>query len=240
MTAICVLRDDHFAYLVTDGAAYDVRTGVVKMLLSKAVMFADARMVLAVTGRFGPQDLIEALDAVHDQQVMPSQESLLSAVKPALRRLHDDRENDANQHGNLGGAVIAALYDTNAARPRILLMHTHDFPGGNDADAWRWQEEPVGLVMPTLPVATMANIFPAGCLVNPRTEMARVLQAQRCVTHGATVDCGVGGPCLYYRVGPGGIDYDEVMRFPEAIGEKLDASRPGRFIASRLDKEKSV
>ena len=45
----------------------------------------------------------------------------------------------------------------------------------------------------------------------------------------------MGGTCQFYRVGRDGIHFDDLMRFPEGIGDALDASLPGEPIPSRMD-----
>ncbi len=47
--------------------------------------------------------------------------------------------------------------------------------------------------------------------------------------------CGLGGVCQFYRIGPDGIWIDDLVRFPEGVGDMLDATLVGEPIPSRMD-----
>ena len=238
MTSINALTDNRFAYMTADRAIYDCTSGRVNGLGSKVIVLESMLMAIAFSGRwYGLEAAVEALDRHCPLKITPTQADILTAVVPAMRDLHDRSQADGLAAGFTGAglAVTVAMFDTEERRPRVFYAWADGAPSPATAEPFTLTEIP-GICAPPIGAEAEAEIWPAGYLKTPRKELSRLLQMQRRVNvpHMAN-GCGLGGVCEFYRIGPDGVYFDELIRFPEGLGDVLDGSLPGEHIPARMD-----
>lgn len=238
MTSINALTDNRFAYMTADRAIYDCTTGRVNGLGSKVIVLESMLMAIAFSGRwYGLEAAVEALDRHCPLTITPTQADILAAVVPAMRDLHGRSQADGLAAGFTGAglSVTIAMFDTEERRPRLFHAWAPGAPSPATAEPFTLTEIP-GIAAPSIGADAEAEVWPAGHLKLPRRELSRMVEIQRrvAVPHMAN-GCGLGGTCEFYRIGPDGVYFDELIRFPEDVGDVLDGSLPGEHIPSRMD-----
>jgi hypothetical protein len=238
MTSINALTDNHFAYMTADRAIYDCATGRIIGMGSKAIVLEPLRMVIAFSGRwYGLEAAVEALDRHCPVTILPKQADILAAVVPAMRDLHGRSQADglAADFAGAGVSVTIAMFDAEERRPRLFHAWADGAPSPATPDPFMLTEIP-GIAAPPIGAEREVEVWPAGHLRLPRKELRRLLEIQRrvAVPHMAN-GCGLGGVCEFYRIGADGVHFDELIRFPEQVGDVLDGSLAGEHIPSRMD-----
>lgn len=237
MTSINAMTDNRYAYMTADTAVYDCSTGTVLALAPKVIVLESMRMAIAFSGRwFGLEAVVQTLDRHCPLTITPKQAGILGAIVPALRELSERSAADGLTVEHAASAtlqVTVAMFDLEKQEPRVLLATAK--PGSSLAEPFTLTEIP-GVMAPPISPETDSCIWPEGYIKRPRLELRRLIEAQRKIPIAHMDDgCGLGGTCHFYRIGPEGVWVDDLIRFPEGVGDVLDGSLPGERIASRMD-----
>ncbi|WP_375403454.1 hypothetical protein [uncultured Sphingomonas sp.] len=233
MSAVNVFTDNRRAYLATDGAAFNCDTGAIAELGSKAVMMPSLHMAFAVTGRGYPGPIIAALDRHVSPVRELTQGAILQAMPAAVREVRyrlavDWPDDEARGHNQV--RVFIAAYDRIRARPRALSIISDPIGDEPPGDAYRLREIE-GYVSPALDPATIKRLLPHGYITDPKADARRILEEQRRVPFaGLGGRCGVGGTCEFYTVSRKGVEAEQIVRFPEVVGEVPNPGTPGQLI----------
>lgn len=225
MTAINAFTDHDYAYLATDGAAYNCDTGVMVAECLKVAMFSTLSLAVAVAGRAPIGMFVDSINRVHSLLDDPTQASILASLVPAMRecrvKLASSKVDERSGRNVI--IVIVAIYDHALKQPRLMRAYSDGAPGEADAGAYQLQEVD-GWSMPALSTGEEAVVFPAGYTIAPEQEMAAMLSIQRRKAvpqvHGGRA---VGGTCFFYRVGRDGVHGQQLLSFGDTVGQPIGA-----------------
>jgi hypothetical protein len=225
MTAINAFydRDDRYAYLASDGAAFSYDDGTVVSLGGKITVFPEFRIALAFTGPNIGGEIVShvcqqpIIGQTHALQLL--QDAMLSARKGMAK---------GKPAGEISGIndirAIAVVYLEAEKRPAIYSFVTNPAasPG---CPVNRWHEIEGVFVPSEVP----AYIAERGMYVDDAVHDCRALfRAQRHHNfEGMHCAPAVGGTCSLYRVGPDGIKAWDILEFADKVGAVADIADTG-------------
>lgn len=219
MTAISMFALGRRAFVVTDGAAFDVRDGRIASLGPKVVMFSALSMTIAFQGWGDPEGFVEAMAATDPK---PTQESFLGVMPTALAQYRLAQDVTPLVHTRL----CVAFIDQQSRAARFCTVSSGLMPDQDRSDIYQLQE--VGSFY-----TGFAHWQEPEQLINgdPISGGRRLLDAQR--RHSAVQiggRCGVGGEGALYTLDRRGVSYRPLIRYPELPGGHADPRNPGEIV----------
>jgi hypothetical protein len=223
MTACNLIVRPEAAYLIADTAVMDdghALTG----LQSKVAASDRLRLAIAITGR-ASSTFSDTLASW--LEVQPGQGAALEALPLLLADLSASRDavdaalliEPGSRRQTIGLAV--ALHSKATGKPEgyVIASDSTLHRGLRAMTARRTGQ----FINPQVP-----GVFLGGWPFAPRADGRDLLFRQRGTEHHASRDCIVGGSGELATVTAAGVKVETICRWPDRIGERIDAARPAK------------
>ncbi len=216
MTAMTLRTDEHAAWLITDGAIFDINDGMVRGLQSKGLILGEMRTVIGLSGRIGVADFIPHLQKAFRT---PTQSAMLDAIPVALRACWRGVNKEGGNQWWQAARLYVAMYDLKRLRPRTFVCSTKPFMQASKP--FRMTEMEIACP----PGATFADGFYP---VDDREGAVAMLRAQREYRDPGAPDLPmIGGSCAMYCCTATGVQASTVLDFADQIGRPADVADKG-------------
>ena len=216
MTALSLFADRRRAYLLSDGAQFDVRTGEVIGFAPKVLCFPSLSMAIGIQGWGTIELLMSALDA---QKPAASRFGFLAVLPTALAGMR----LQANLSLLSETRLWIAMFDRARRLPWMGTVQSGVMPDGQGLP---YVIEPTEGAISGLSEADLREVHPSGWPVDPVEDGRRVLALQRRRPFPALAGGGIGvsGECGLYTVSATGVEYLPLLRFADKPGQRPDMS----------------
>lgn len=233
MTAINMICQRRRAFILTDGAGYDVN-GVIRGFYSKTVTLPHLRAAVAVRGSiFGP-----ALFATEWGARFTSFDDLVKGGGAVAEEVYDRMFTLLTAGGHVEIEIFLAGWSESRNRPETYWMASDDSLSRIAADVPSWMfilAEPFQVA----PMPTEDLLIQQGFDVDdierldPVTDGLKVMEAQRLSVGTLSADSGpvsaVGGFASLTEIREDGVSQRIIRRWNDSIGEKI---KPERVVMS--------
>jgi hypothetical protein len=219
VTASNIFTQGDVAYLITDGAWFNMTTGVVTGFGTKVVTSSPLRIAICFSGIAIVSDFQRMLDAMH------SQDEALEHI-PDMARMADGWHRDAvvdagNTWPDVGLQMFVATYSEKHRAPRLFVYSTNGAGGKYSRGVVRQIEHLISPSDRTTGMMDSRVDKRDPTIFDVNRDGLKLLEQQRAYAWENEGNYGVGGFGELTRIDARGVSKRIMCRWPDRIGEPV-------------------